>query len=302
MMNETISPVQQLSQAFAATVETVGKSVLRVEARRRGHASGVIWSDDGLVVTAHHAVQRDKNIRLGLADGAVVEAELVGRDPSTDIAVLKGKSGDYLVPEWASTDDLKVGHLVLSVGRHDAFPQASLGIVSKIGPAWRTGAGGKVDRYVQTDIAIYPGYSGSALVNAQGQVVGLNSSWLKRRLPLSLPFPTVSHVVDQLLKHGSVQRGYLGIGAYPVKLHASLADELDQKSGLLIISIESDSPADNAGLLIGDQLIGYNDIKLRKVDDLLVQLASQEAGAAATVQLIRAGKPMEVELTLGARG
>lgn len=300
-MTEARPPLQQLSDALAATVDAVGRSVVRVEARRRGNASGIVWSSDGLVVTAHHAVERDTDIRIGLSDGTVDAADLVGRDPSTDLALLRAQGADLHPASWAAIDSLRVGHLVLSVGRHDAHAQASLGIVSKREDAWRTPAGGSVDAYVQTDIAVYPGFSGSALVGADGRVLGMNSSWLRRRLPLTLPQRTLSRVVGHLLEHGRMRRGYLGIGAYPTRLPRGAASDLGQQSGLLVVSVEPDSPAEAAGLFVGDLIVGLGGEPVRHLDDLLALLAEDRIGKPVSVTLIRAGHLTEQTVTIGER-
>lgn len=300
-MNASLTPLQQLSEALADVVDAVGRSVVRVEARRRGNASGVAWSSDGLVVTAHHAVERDTDIRIGLPDGAVVDADLVGRDPSTDLALLRAQGAALHPASWSPSDQLHVGHLVLSVGRHDAQAQASLGIVSKLEAAWRTSAGGSVDAYVQTDIAVYPGFSGSALVGADGRTAGMNSSWLARRLPLALPHQTISRVVEQLLTHGRMRRGYLGIGAYPVRLPRSAAGELGQRSGLLIVSVEPESPAETAGLFVGDLVVGLAGEQVRHLDDLLALLSEEQIGTPVPLKFIRAGRLTELEVTISER-
>ena len=301
MKNTKETPLQLLSESLAETVDSVGRGVVRVEARRRGHASGVLWSADGLVVTAHHAVQRDSDIRVGLPGGDIVEAQLLGRDPATDLAVLRIEEPELELPIWAEDVELRVGHLVLSVGRHDRYAQASLGIVSKREEEWRTSAGGKVDAYIQTDIPVYPGFSGSALVDAEGRVVGMNSSWLRRRLSLTLPYPTVNRVVSHLVEHGRMKQGYLGIGAYPVRLPKEAAQELGQKKGLLIVSVEPDSPADEAGLLVGDLLTGFADTPLNRLDDLLALLADDSIGQEVSIRYIRAGVFTESPIVIGER-
>lgn len=296
------SPLQQLSQALADTVDAVGRNVVRVEARRRGHASGIAWSSDGLVVTAHHAVERDTDLRLGLPDGTVVEADLVGRDPSTDVALLRARDAALEPAAWGDVEALRVGHLVLSVGRHDAHAQASLGILGKRDAAWRTDAGGRIDAYLQTDIGVYPGFSGSALVGADGRVLGMNSSWLRRRLPLTLPPATLQRVVAQLLEHGRLRRGYLGIGAYPIRLPREAARELSQRSGLLVVSVEPDSPADSAGLLVGDLLVRLDGEPIRHVDDLMASLTEERIGTSVSLDLIRAGQQVEQSVMVGESG
>jgi S1-C subfamily serine protease len=169
--------LQQVSDALATTVEAVSPGIVRVEARRRLPASGLVWSRDGVIVTTHHAIERDDNIRVGSHGGQTVAATLVGRDATTDLAVLRAASAELEPPPWAESEasTLRVGHLVLALGRPGQRVQAALGVVSALGESWHTPAGGLIDRYVQTDMVMYPGFSGGPLVNMTGQVLGLNT-------------------------------------------------------------------------------------------------------------------------------
>ena len=181
--------LQQFSDALATTVTGVSTGIVRVEARRRLPASGLVWSRDGIIVTTHHVIEQDDNIRVGLHSGQTVDATLVGRDATTDLAVLRVASAELESPAWAEPagSTLLVGHLVLALGRPGQRVQATLGIVSALGDSWRTPAGGLMDRYVQTDIVMYPGFSGGPLVNMSGQILGLNTSALLRERSLTIP-------------------------------------------------------------------------------------------------------------------
>jgi S1-C subfamily serine protease len=227
-----------LSNDLAEIVGMTDLAVVRVDARRRLSASGVLWSSDGLIVTTHHVVERADNITVGLPDGQSVAAALVGRDPTTDLAVLRVQSDDFAPPTWAGADALKVGHLVLALGRPAMTVQATLGIVSALGGSWRTRGGGQLDHYLQTDVVMYPGFSGGPLVDASGRVIGINTSALLRGTSLAVPTATVSRVVADLLAHGQVRRGYLGVGTQPARLPARLAEQLGQETGLLLVSVE----------------------------------------------------------------
>ncbi|MCH8206774.1 MAG: serine protease, partial [Chloroflexi bacterium] len=219
--------LSRLSEDLADTVDQAGPSVVRVEARRRLPASGIVWSSDGVIVTAHHVIERDDNIKIGLPDGSSVAASLVGRDPTTDVAVLKARDGVLERPaSKGGAGAPRVGHMVLALGRPGQSVLATLGIVSALGDAWRTPAGGSVDRYLQTDLVMYPGFSGGPLVDAAGQVLGLNTSALLRGVSLTVPVPTLRRVVDDLLAHGRVRRARLGIGIQPTRLPQPMADQL----------------------------------------------------------------------------
>lgn len=293
--------LQNLSNALATTVEMAGPSIVRVEARRRLPASGVVWSPDDVIVTAHHAVQRDENIGVGLPDGQTVSATLIGRDPTTDLAVLRAQTTDLTPPTWAEPDDLQVGHLVLALGRPGKTVQATLGIVSALGDNWRTPAGGQIDRYLQTDVVMYPGFSGGPLVDVAGQVVGLNTSALLRGVSLTVPAPSIRRVVETLLAHGRVRRGYLGVGAQPARLPAALQQQLGQETGLLLVSVESGSPAEQGGLLLGDTIVSFNGQPVRHLDDLLSLLSSSQADTPVPVRIVRGGQVQELTVTVGER-
>jgi S1-C subfamily serine protease len=309
--------LQDLSDALAATVKAAGSSVVRVEARRRLPASGIVWSSDGVIVTAYHVIERDENISVGLPDGQSVPATLVGRDPTTDLAVLRAQvltpsgaqapttSGAQVPsltqPTLANLDNLHVGHLVLALGRPGRTAQATLGIVSALGESWRTPAGGQIDRYLQTDVVMYPGFSGGPLVDAAGQVLGLNTSALLRGIGLTVPAPTLSEVVQTLLTHGRVRRGYLGVGAQPVRLPAGLGQQLGQETGLLLVSVEPGSPADQGGLLLGDTIVAFDEQPVRHMDDLLALLSSDRVGETMPVRIVRSGQVQELKVVVGER-
>jgi S1-C subfamily serine protease len=290
-----------LSNDLASIVGTAGLSVVRVEARRRLPASGVLWSPDGLIVTVHHVVERDKKISVGLSNGQTAEAELVGRDPSTDLAVLRAEVKDLTPPTWAGPDALKVGHLVLALGRPGKTVQATLGVVSALGGNWRTRGGGQIDHYLQTDVVMYPGFSGGPLVNASGHVVGINTSALMRGTSLALPTPTVQRVVEDLLAHGQVRRGYLGVGIQPVRLPETMAKQLGQETGLLLVSVEPGGPADKAGMFLGDTLVALDGQPVRHHDELLALLSGDRVGNKLPVSFLRGGQVQEQQVVVGER-
>jgi len=293
--------LRNLSDALAATVATAGAGVVRVEARGRIPASGILWSPDGVIVTAHHVVEREENIGVGLPDGQTVAAALVGRDPTTDLAVLRADAKGLTQAAVAEPDSLRVGHLALALGRPGQTVQATLGIVSALGEEWRTPAGGQVDAYLQTDLVMYPGFSGGPLVDVSGRVLGLNTSALLRGISLTLPTPTLRRVVEALLTHGRVRRGYLGVGAQGVRLPAALEQQLGQETGLLLISVEPDGPAGQAGLLLGDTIIALDSQPVRHMDDLLALLGGERVGVSTPVRIVRGGVVQELQVTIGER-
>jgi S1-C subfamily serine protease len=303
--------LKQVSDELAGVAEQVGRSVARVEARRRLPASGVAWGDD-LIVTAHHIVEREESIRIGTADGNTLEASLIGRDPGTDIAVLRVKSGALPAVQWADADSLKVGHLVLALGRPMQQVQATLGVVSAIGSfnpeegrgrrerrwAERTG---RLDHFIQTDVTMYPGFSGGPLVDAAGQVRGINTSGFMRGISLTIPTQAIRSVVDQLVKHGKVKQGYIGVGLQPARLPEALAKQLNQETALLLLSVEPGSPADQAGLVLGDVIVRFNNVPTENVEELLSGLRGELIGQEIPITLVRAGQVHDLKIVVAER-
>jgi S1-C subfamily serine protease len=293
--------LSSLSTALAGVVESIGASVVRVEGRRRQSASGIVWSADGLVVTANHVVTRDEDVLFGWPDGEAVAASVVGRDPSTDLALLRVEARSLTVPNWVESGEVRVGHLVLALGRPGRGMQATLGVISALGEGWRTAAGGIIDRYIQTDVVMYPGFSGGPLADAFGNVVGLNSSGLMRGASVTVPAETIRQVAETLATHGRIRRGYLGIGAQPVRLPDALAERLDQEVGLLIVSVESGTPADKAGLVLGDTLVALDGEQVRHIEELMALLSGDRVGKEVSARVLRGGEVREVKIVIGER-
>ncbi len=295
-----MTSLSDFSNGLADVVARGSGSTVRIEARRRLPATGFAW-ESGVIVTAHHVVERDGNIRVGLPNGETVEATLVGRDPSTDVAVLKLKtsSSGLNVFERVSFESLRVGNLVLALGRPGKDVLSTLGIVSAIGQDGSSRAG-HLDYFIQTDVEMFPGFSGGPLVDASGNLVGMNTSAM-RDTSLTIPVPTLTRVVDALVKHGKVRQGYLGVGAQPVRLPTALRESLGQETALLIASVESDSPADKGGLLLGDTLVSFGGRQVRGMDDLAASLAANGVGASVSAKIVRGGQIQEISITIGER-
>lgn len=295
----TTEVLASLSTALASAVETAGPSVVRVEGRRRLPASGIVWSADGLIITAHHVVEYDENIRIGIPDGQTVTAILVGRDPTTDLALLRAPDQGLAVPVWGNTESLHVGHLALALGRPGHTVMATLGIISALKKEWRTPAGGQVDHYLQTDALMYPGFSGGPLVDASGRFLGLNTSAMLRGVTLTIPAATIRRVADALLAHGRVKRGYLGVSAQTVRLPAAVAEQAGQETGLLLGAVEAGSPAERSGLFIGDTLILFDGQRVTQSDDLLGLLSGDRVGKTVSARILRGGQLTEVSVLIG---
>jgi S1-C subfamily serine protease len=301
-MSNEASVLSQVSDGLAAAVETAAASVVLVNARRRFPASGLIWSADGVIVTSDHAIERDE-IEVVLANGSKHAATIVGRDPGSDVAVLKIAASGLTPVQQAPAGSAKVGSIVLAVGRPGSEgPMASLGVVGGIGGPWRTFRGTEVEGYLRSDTTFYPGFSGGPLIDAQGRVVGMNSSRLGRGAGLTIPVAAVGRIAGDLLKGGKVRRAYLGVSSQVAKLPAALSSLASgRETGLLIISVEAESPADQAGVLIGDILVEFGGQPTPDTDALQVQLGPNRIGEATSAIVLRGGELKTLTVTVGER-
>ncbi len=304
---DTASSLSAFSDQLANAVERASRSIVTVAARPRQSASGVLWQAAGevVIVTADHVVEREDDIAITLPDGRKAWAALVGRDPSTDLAVLRltsGELGEGAAPITVS-DALRVGHLALAIGRPtEGGPRVSFGVVSSIEGPRRSWQGAQIEGIIFADVTLYPGFSGGPLVDLEGRFVGLNSSRLTRQ-SAALPVATIRRVVTTLLTHGRVRRGYLGVATQQVPLSASLAQaaNVSQEAALLVVTIEGDSPAEKGGLLMGDIIITVSGQPATSVDALRAALGATAPGQPLAVRALRGGKPMETSLIVGER-
>lgn len=300
---ETSGALLGLSNDLAGAVERAGRATVAVNARHRIPSSGVIWRP-GIVMTADHTVERDDEITVTLPDGQSVPATLAGRDSSTDLAVLKLPGSELAAAEIGDSAALKVGHFVLAVGRPgEGGLQASLGVISALSGSWRTWRGGQIDQFVRPDLTLYPGFSGGPLVDAQGRVVGINTSGLSRGMGLAIPSTTVNRVVDQLLTTGRIARGYLGLGMQPVRLSDSIKNtlSLSNNGGLIVVTVEEGGPAEKAGVLLGDVLVTLEGKAVSDTDDVQSILGPEYVGKAVNAQLVRGGAGAAATITVGER-
>ncbi|HMK93518.1 MAG TPA: trypsin-like peptidase domain-containing protein [Thermoleophilia bacterium] len=293
-----MSVVTEFSQALAGMVEAVAPSVVRVEGGSRSAASGVVWSEKGVVVTTHHAVEREDEVGVSLADGRTLSGRVLGRDPGTDLALLQVEGSGLAPATWHETPP-RVGEIVLAIGRPGRAARASLGIVNAVGDAWRTRGSGRIDLYVQLDLG--PAPSGSLLVDASGRALGLYSSSLLRHTSMAIPASTLARVVKSIRAHGRVRRGFLGLATYPVPLPPEKAKELGQDSGLMLVSIQPDGPAARGGLLLGDTIVGVDGERVTQPADLLPHLDEERVGQPLSLRVLRAGAFTDLPLTVGDR-
>jgi S1-C subfamily serine protease len=291
-----------LSDRLTTLVSQAATHVVRVEGRRRGGGSGVAWSADGVVVTSDHLLERDEEIGVGLPSGEVAAAEVVGRDPTTDVAVVRLRGGALAPVEWADAGALAAGALVLSVARPGRTPRAGLGIVARTSGEWRAPPGGKIDRYLETTIDVHRGLSGALVLSASGAPVGLATSGLVRGTAMILPTSTLRRVVKSLLAHGEVRRGYLGLATIPVPLDATLRARTGEEVALLVTRVEPGSPAERAGVALGDAIVSFGGETLQDPGALLAFLSEERIGDAVALRLLRAGEVRDLTVTVGTRG
>lgn len=297
------SVVRQVSDGLAAAAERAAAYTVRVRARRRLAATGVAWGEGGYIVTADHVVEQEDAIRVGLPDGQEVGAQLVGRDPGSDLALLRVEGAGPPEAVIAPAGEARVGQLVLAIGRPwGEGVQASGGVVSAIGGPVRTRRGAQIEGYLRADATLLPGFSGGPLIDVAGQVLGVNTSRGGRGEGITIAAHAVATVAAELREHGRVRRAYLGVGSQPVHLPESLAAHVgDQRSGLLVVSVEAGGPAERAGVLVGDILLTLGGGAVRDIEDLQGQLGSEQVGAAVPLVVLRGGERRELAVTLGER-
>lgn len=293
-----------LSDELAAAVEHGGRSVVTVDGRPRLPASGLVWSEGDVIVTANHVLERDDQINVTFAGGRTAPATIAGRDPGSDLAILR-VAGDLPVPAEAAPDgSVRVGHLAIAVGRPGGGSvMASLGIVSAIGGTWRTAQGGVLDGYVRADVTLFPGVSGGPLIDTRGRVIGLLSWHLAHGQEIAIPARSVAGIVRTLVAHGRVRRGYLGVTTQPVELSAAIRAAIgrEQAAGLVVLSVEAGSPAERAGLLIGDILIAIGGQPVAGAEDLRAALGADRVDQATNLEIARGGERREISVTPAAR-
>ncbi len=298
-----MSELTNLSNQLADAVQAAGAWTVRVQARRGPAASGIALAAD-LVLTADHVVDpsREDAIRVGLPDGSEVGASVVGRDPATDLAILKIAAGSLTVARAASGEP-RTGALAIVVGRPGSQPNASLGLVTGVAGPTRTRRGGMLERFIMVDAVMYPGFSGGPLVDAEGSVVGMVTSGLGFGGPaVAIPWSLVSQIAETIQKHGKVPRGYLGVGSQPVSLSAEARGLAGgQERGLMVVQVAEGGPAATAGVLQGDILVRMEGTSIANADDLQGILGPDRVGTTVTATVVRGGELRDLMVTVGSR-
>jgi S1-C subfamily serine protease len=299
MSNELIG----LSNTLVQTTVRAAASVVAVHTEARGSSSGVIWRP-GIIATAEHALRRNEEIQVTLPNGRVVPATLAGRDPSTDIAVLKCAEADEALREFGDVDTLKPGSLTLVVGRTRASgPVTSLGVVSLVARERRNWRGTSLAPYIRLDVAPQPTAVGGAVIDAHGNAVGLATPRFARFGAIAIPAPTINKIVDTLLKKGRIPRGYLGVGLQPIRLPDTIRESLqrNEKTAAIVLEVHPNGPADKAGVVVGDIIVALGNRTVTQLEDVQFILAGDFIDKSLPLKFVRGGAVKEANIIVAER-
>lgn len=287
---ESVNSLLDLSNQLARAVEIGEQAVVAVHGRPHVPSSGVLWRA-GVVVTTDHTLKRDEDLTVTLPDGRNVPVTLAGRDAGTDLAVLRladdaGQNG--FAAKTVADASIKPGNLVLALGRRGKEGvSTSFGVLSAVAAPWRSWRGGQIERFIRPDVNIYIGFSGGALVDVEGKVIGINTTGLTRGTGVTLPASTVTRVTDELLSRGRVRRGFLGVGLHPVQLP-------DGGRGLIVLSLEPNGAAMKAGVFIGDVLLSLDGEAVNDTDDVQSHLGGEQVGKTIAAEVLRGGSRIKI--------
>jgi S1-C subfamily serine protease len=288
-----------LSNDIAGLVEKASGSVVRVDARRGRAGTGIAWDKD-LVLTANHVVEQDDEIEVGVGE-RTLKATLAGRDPATDLALLKVEGLNAPAMERAKVADLKPGQIVLAIGRPGGL-KATFGTISAVSSSWRGWRGSEIEHLIQTNAPLYPGFSGGPLVDVEGRAVGMNSWVFGRGDGRAIAMDVAERVVESLRTDGRIKRAYLGVGTQQVQLPESVRSKVSQESGLLVISVDPKSGAERAGIMQGDTLLAIDGAGTATLEDLYRKIRTLKVGGTTRVKIVRGGEVKELTLTVAEAG
>ena len=308
-------PDPELLDAYSTAVvdvgERVGPSVVNIDVRRRrsagepespaGSGSGFVFTPDGFILTNSHVVHGASRVDVTMADGREVRADLVGSDPHTDLAVVRIDAPHVRVADLGDSERLKVGQIAIAIGNPYGF-QATLtaGVVSALGRSLRARTGRLIDDVIQTDAALNPGNSGGPLVDSRGRVIGVNTAVIlpAQGLCFAIASNTARFVASQLMRHGEVRRAWIGLGGQriPIPPRAARLLGLERASGVMVHHVEEGGPAERAGVLPGDIVIGFAGRKVSNVDDLHRLLGEDRIGTKAPLVVVRRSESRTLEI------
>jgi S1-C subfamily serine protease len=300
MSNGQWSDLSGFSQALSALVDASSGAVVAVKSAAYRVTSGVSLGNN-LIAVANHSLRRDGRVPVHAGDGREATATILGRDPGIDLAILKAEGLNAKTLKSADPGSLKPGSLAVVVGfTVDVGATASLGILGATGPARRIWRGGTLDRFFRLDVNVYPSQAGAAVVNAQGELIGMATPALSRHSAVAVPVSTIEHLAQELLEQGRIRHGYLGVGVQPVAVSGQLKQA--QETGLILLNVEPDSPAEKGGLLLGDVLLTLDGKTTTDVDDLHAALRGDVVGRTVKAVVLRGGATIERELAIVERG
>jgi S1-C subfamily serine protease len=299
-MPEQSNALLALSVSLTELVGKAGSGVVGVRSHGRLVASGFVWKT-GAVVTASDALEADDDVSLTLADGRTVAAKLAGRDPTTDIAVLRVGDAALQPLQAATSIGARVGQLVVALGRGKEGVIATLGMISVAGPAWQSMRGGSIDGLIRLDMRLEPRAEGALVIDAEGAPLGMAVLGPRHR-PLVIPSATIERIGTRLLADGRIRRGYLGLGLQALRLDEALtqAHALPDRRGIMVVSLDPTGPARTAGVHVGDIIVGLNGQSVPGVRSLHARLTPESIGTSAELKIVRAGQIATANVTIGA--
>jgi|SRR5438128_7745573 len=308
--DETLLDAYSLAVVRAA--ELVSPSVVKIEVRKRtnpyryppeagGSGSGFVISPDGFVLTNSHVVHRAEKIEVVLGDGRRPDAHLVGEDPDTDLAVVRIYAPNLVAARLGESKSVRVGQLAVAIGNPYGFEcTVTAGVVSALGRSFRSNSGRLMDNIIQTDAALNPGNSGGPLVNSRGEVIGVNTAVIlpAQGICFAIAIDTAKYVTGWLIKEGRIRRSYIGVGGQNTRIHRRIVRHLHLpvETGLLVLYVESDSPAQSAGLREGDVVVEFDGHPVSGIDELHKLLTESQIGRRSSLVVIRNTETLQLEI------
>lgn len=290
--------LEKLSEELSATIEKASQSVVLVQGRRFP-ASGVVWKKN-LVVTTDHSLPRSNEVQIRTASGEIISGAIAGRDPATDVAIVQ--SSKDLQPLEFSKTSLKAGQLAVILGRANGGRVLSvLTMISGTDNNYKNWRGGTFDQFIRLDSAPFPGFSGSALLMPNGTIAGINTAAFSRHFGLTIPGSNIERLVERIQTKGTIGRPYLGLMMQPVRLPENFRKEAGTDIGLLLIGTENGSPAEQAGLAVGDIVVGLNGKTVNSIEELHDVLTAESIGTEIKVTILRGGRIENVQTKVGER-
>jgi S1-C subfamily serine protease len=305
------------SKAVVRAAERVSPSVVNIDVRKspagkqmanprlpeemRGNGSGFIFTPDGFILTNSHVVHQATRIDATLSDGRRFQADLVGDDPDTDLAVVRINGTEFVAAPLGDSKKIRAGQLVIAIGNPYGFQYTvTSGVISALGRSLRSMSGRLIDNIIQTDAALNPGSSGGPLVTSQGEVIGVNTAMIlaAQGICFAIAIDTAKFVAGKLIKEGKIRRSYVGLGGQNVQIHRRLVRffRLPVESGILVVHVEKDSPAMRAGLSEGDVIIGFDGQPITGIDDLHRVLTEERVGVKTELTILRRSEKLPLQI------